>query len=331
MLRKLFILILLSSITYGQECSSTFWTIDTNSGNGGNIRQWNLSSGIITGGSVIMSALGIGANGLAYCGTGNDVTFYCTTYENEIKKYDPALGWVTVLNPIAPINNGGYGNHQYFTDGGNIFYYDGTNVTQIATMLTITVADIAVDSQGRAWIFTGTLLSGGFIETTALRVYDSTGLIATYPLMLNTNSAYGSFFLNDNLYILKKAGLNVTDPNSLTPVIITGTVAQPGTPIPFDCVFCHDAASCNTNTNQLGSAAANFSDELAIFPNPTNDVAYISPNENIQNVSIFSVDGKLIKSSNDHSVNLTNCAKGIYVIKVTSFDNRTVTKLIEKR
>lgn len=84
-----------------------------------------------------------------------------------------------------------------------------------------------------------------------------------------------------------------------------------------------------TNINE------NNNSEIVISPNPTKDYFNINFNNNIQKeISIFSVDGKLLQKENTNStIHKVNCSKfesGIYIIKINSNNQQTVRKVILK-
>jgi len=82
------------------------------------------------------------------------------------------------------------------------------------------------------------------------------------------------------------------------------------------------------------SSIGNLSDvgDIQIFPNPTKDILYIK-GESINNVSITSLEGKLILSKTDVNSNyleidLSNYAKGIYLVKIMTNKGEKIEKLI---
>ena len=62
------------------------------------------------------------------------------------------------------------------------------------------------------------------------------------------------------------------------------------------------------------------SDKVIIYPNPTNNYININSTSLINNINIYSIDGKLIYSKNNinskfHNIDLSNNLNGIYFIK----------------
>lgn len=304
----------------GQNCESTFWTVNTNN----NIMEWNLNSGVITGGNIVLTANFI-TTGLAYALDNNETTFFCGDFSQNLKKYNSITGWTNVLSNTYVSNVGGYHNKLYYANGnGGVTYYDGSNITNFIIQGYM-IADIAVDSQGRAWIFYGT----NGTSTSNLLVYDGINLVESYTISFNTNNTYGSFFLNDNLYIMK-GNQATSNPNTIIPVIINGTSASLGVPINFNCPNCHDAASCNVNQLSLNEVNLYSDSDLVISPNPTWGITTVYSEVQIKESKVFSIDGKLIKDSMHNIIDLSNVKNGVYLVTIQTINNKLYTKLIKK-
>ena len=70
--------------------------------------------------------------------------------------------------------------------------------------------------------------------------------------------------------------------------------------------------------------------EIGISPNPTYGTISISGRENIENIKIYSIDGKEVSSFNDTTkINLSHFKDGIYFLKIKD-GAHTVTKKIIK-
>jgi hypothetical protein len=75
--------------------------------------------------------------------------------------------------------------------------------------------------------------------------------------------------------------------------------------------------------------------ELNIFPNPVSDRIYSTiPSDDVVNISIFDVLGKLVKSGimtvDDNSISVQNLSKGIYIAKIQSNGVSKTIKLIKE-
>lgn len=220
------------------DCKTDFFTVNT----AGEIQQWTLNNNAITGGAVILTG-GI-RGGLAYCGdVGGGRTFYSGNYPAaEIKYYD-LTSWKTIPTPFnSALNNGGFKNTQYYMSGLNaIYHYNGSTFNLVANLgaTQMTVYDIAVDTMGQAWVFTGS----SFGSTSQIRVYDTLGLKTSYNFPFASMGTYGAFFVDGTLYVAFSSGSSPA--NVVRPLIFNGASVQFGTPIPFPYTTYADIASCH--------------------------------------------------------------------------------------
>jgi hypothetical protein len=293
------------------NCSTVFWTIDYN----GAVRQWSLINGIISGGDTILTG---GGGDLAYVQkqtptiySGNWTPFY-------LKKYTSQDGWMAVpYNNENTINFGGYGDDLYFmeSDAKLVHYNIATGVANTVDTLVwpesfVGVADIAVDTAGRAWVFKNIADVG----VTQLRIYGNNGLIATYPISFNPDYMYGSFFLNDNLYIGR--GTNHT----IVPVLFNGTSASLGASIPFQNNNYMDMASCNS-AFQLSTITLKKA-HITAYPNPTSGIVNLKTDLDIKSIEIYDFSGKkIISSSEQNSIDLSGLSNGLYLLKAEGGDS----------
>lgn len=71
-----------------------------------------------------------------------------------------------------------------------------------------------------------------------------------------------------------------------------------------------------------------------VFPNPVADVLIIESNENIEEIKIYSSDGKLVKNLNvngkNHKINVGDLATGNYLMMLKSSQSQTTHKFIKK-
>jgi len=312
---------------FDYDCSTDFWT--TNSG--GSVRQWSLVNGTITGGDIILFGAG---SSIAFCGGTSSPTFYTTDFISMggIRYYDSPTNWVTIATPFHVSNNGGYANHQYYmrgVEGQNkvLYYFDGTNLKTLDSLgieEAFSVADVAVDTLGRAWVFKG---DSPFFSKT-LNIYDSTGLITSYSIAFNSLHGYGSFFLNDQLYV--GLGSTGSPPNTIMPIIVDGDSAKPGVPIPFTSDSFSDMAGCQSNEPVISSISQVSNNQINIFPNPTTGIIHFPTDINITHIEVYNLEGQLIvKSKQKKILNLTSLPKGIYFLYLGNEKDRYVEKFIK--
>ena len=316
------------------NCDEDFWTINE----GREIQHWSLVNGVVVGGDVILTD---GGSGIALSGDINNPTFYCSNYpDTDITYYDIQNGWITIPTAEALVNNGGYANDQYYMgvvfdpDLGFhvtriLYYFDGTSLEMVDELESefFTVADISVDKLGRAWIFKG----DGVSSVTSLNVYDSEGLITSFNIAFSSLAVYGSFFLNNNLYIGTSTG--GVNPNSITPIVINGENAKLGTPIAFpdDQPFNFDMASCQ-DSNPLSINDVNIlKNETHIVPNPTYDVVRLSDDIDVISVEIINSTGQLIRTIKQNNiVDFIGLPSGMYFIKIFTEEGIVNKKVLKQ-
>ncbi len=73
-----------------------------------------------------------------------------------------------------------------------------------------------------------------------------------------------------------------------------------------------DAISISSSTGVI-----ELSSNLKVYPNPANDVLNISANGEISNLVISTLDGKVVKTTNDTSIDVSDLTSGMYIYQVT--------------
>lgn len=309
------------------DCNTDFWTITAD----GDIQQWSLSNGAISGGDIILSGGGIS---LSYCGNSNAPTFFTDNWnqgEIGINYYDPDSGWINIPTANRVQDNGGHLMDQYYTVVGGVIqyvnYWDGTNLRVIDSLpgeFFAGIFDIGVDTSGHAWIFTA---SSPGTDIDSLKVYDQDGRINSYSFQYNIQG-YGSFFLNGTLYL-------GTLQDSIFPVIIDGSTAQLGIGIPFPSNNFTDMASCQA-TESTTPVSEYSSTLIKTFPNPTDGNFSIDFGEHheIVKVTVTDLGGKSILSGIYKNCQLLNLnleePAGIYLLIIESGNKRVVTRLVKE-
>lgn len=98
---------------------------------------------------------------------------------------------------------------------------------------------------------------------------------------------------------------------------------------------CHVSQYCKDNSQTLRSNSINLidADRSSIHPNPARDNVIISSKEPIIQISIYGVDGILLKNykannSSSFSLNVSNLQSGIYVCRITTLEGIRAEKLI---
>jgi hypothetical protein len=92
--------------------------------------------------------------------------------------------------------------------------------------------------------------------------------------------------------------------------------------IPSPIVSCESLEIENTTANQF-----------AVYPNPTNDIVYISTNENstVDKIVICDLTGKelLIKTNNLLEIDLSSLSSGLYFLKINSGEIMQIFKIVK--
>ncbi len=81
--------------------------------------------------------------------------------------------------------------------------------------------------------------------------------------------------------------------------------------------------SLNITNNEIDN-------NITIYPNPIKDILHINSTTNIKDATIYNLLGKKILSSNIKEIYLSNIESGMYIITVTTMDNKVVSKKIWK-
>ena len=306
-----FCVLTICAINYTQaqniNCNTNFWTITAD----GNIQQWSLSNGTISGGDTILSG---GGTSLSYCGNINAPVFFSNSYSQVgITYWDPGNGWVNIPTYSVVNNNGGHLQDQYFMVEGAVIqvvkYWDGVHLLTVDSLngeFFAGTQDIAVDTLGQAWVFTGPVPS----TVDSLKVYNQNGKINAYSIQFN-EIAYGSFFLNGTLYL-------GTQQDSIFPVIISGSTAQLGIPIPFPSNSFTDMASCQ-KTGTITSVSEYPNAKIKLLPNPTTGYLILPLDIERSSISVYNSQGQLINLKlNGQILDLTEQPSGVYFVKINS-------------
>lgn len=132
-----------------------------------------------------------------------------------------------------------------------------------------------------------------------------------------------------------KIKLNGT--NYTVPAGANGVISIPNVPAGANAILKADTANLYYiktvyDTQVLATGEQNGKNKLTVYPNPTADKVFIQTSEEVQNISIFSANGSLVKSlkGNVKSVDLQELNAGIYLMKITAKSGTTTQKIIKK-
>lgn len=327
-----FCLVFASFSCFGQattfDCSSSFWTVNVD----GVIQQWKLANEAITGGETILT--GAQVAGIALCNDSITSFYSPASVNNGLFNYNGSV-WEEIPVSKKLQNNGCHLSDQYFlssTNGPNstLYHFDGVILTLLESLVSenFTIADVAVDSLGRAWVFKGNDLG----KTKSINVYDRDGLVMTFDFILNSFGHYGSFFLNNTLYIGSSSSSDVF-PNSITPIIINTAdkTAELGSPIPFVSQEYVDFASCQIKGIQVGTHQEFLEEELGVFPNPSFGEMHIKTDLRILKVEVYNLSGQLlIRSNQKNNIDLNHLSNGMYWLRIKTLDGTVFRKIVKQ-
>ncbi len=103
-----------------------------------------------------------------------------------------------------------------------------------------------------------------------------------------------------------------------------GNAFQSGTPTPpISVAFEADI------TVATGISETNVSN-TSIYPNPATNVLNITTDNQLEKVSIFSVNGALVKTDNQSIIDISNLNKGMYILTVQTDNGITQTRFIKE-
>jgi len=89
----------------------------------------------------------------------------------------------------------------------------------------------------------------------------------------------------------------------------------------------------NFSAGSVGINEANEAIELSVYPNPVNDVLNITAKENITNVIVYDMVGKIVKNIDFNALSLTvntdDLTSGSYLVKVTAGKESKMVKVLK--
>lgn len=118
------------------------------------------------------------------------------------------------------------------------------------------------------------------------------------------------------------ASLVAVSPTVTTNYTVTGTAS---TGCKAANIFTLSVSPCT------GISEMSNEEGLIIYPNPVNDALYIKSDLNVKSVELFESTGKLIVASNDGYIDLSNVAKGLYLVKINFDNNKSSLKKVVKQ
>ncbi len=303
-----------------------FWSISS----GGAIRQWAIvGNNVIGGGEILQGPNGVAAVGLAFCDTDAPSTFHSGSGAGLVYAYADG-DWIVEAVTGQVINMGGAGTHLYYTDGtGLLYHHDGTTSGLINDPfpMAFACADVAVDPEGNAYLLVGP----DYMTTSVIRVYDPNGAVVTeYPFTLDSFNTYGSFWLNDRLYIARGT-MNSSAPNSLLPISFTNDVATAGTLLDFPADGLLDLASCVASASTSLHEHSDITNALTIAPDPVSEL--LTLNADVSELRIMDLTGREVLHTRTliaGGINVAHLPAGRYILLAETPQGRQVAQFTKR-
>ncbi|MDP9956245.1 putative delta-60 repeat protein [Epilithonimonas hungarica] len=179
------------------------------------------------------------------------------------------------------------------------------------------------------------LNTDGSLDTT-FEKNSSAGAYSSIVLPNGKILAAGSYYSNSMLFRLNSDG--TLDKNFISNGMIQRMLIQPDGKI----LVCGNFTALNgvnkkqiarINGEDLLSVLQYEKDIIKIFPNPVENILKLKSNQPISDYELYSLDGKKISlgsTVNDSSINVSNLAKGSYLIKVKINGKEQTTKFIKE-
>jgi hypothetical protein len=258
-----------------------------------------------------------------------------TTLANPYAPYCGPLTYTSGVEPITSVNFGNMTNTSSATVGTSpaheLFLSKIATVEQGSSNTITLKGNTDGNYTGRYIVFIDWNQDGDFLDAgetyfatgTGVTVVNSTGVDA--KTAVGTIVVPGTATLGTTRMRIKKNFSSTAYPN---PCFSAGTLAA-GTLTGFG-----QAEDYTVNVVGAGLAVSNTAkSQMSVYPNPMKDILNISAaDKKVSEVSIYSIDGKLVKSvkENVSNVNVNSLSKGVYIVKVKTSDSEKSFKVIKE-
>lgn len=93
-----------------------------------------------------------------------------------------------------------------------------------------------------------------------------------------------------------------------------------------------DRGAFEFGSTTLGTKEEKLIKEFTLYPNPASEMLYISINTDLKKIEIFGIRGnKITEVKSKESINISSLSSGIYLVKLTTLDNKVgVSKFVKK-
>lgn len=177
------------------------------------------------------------------------------------------------------------------------------------------------------------IVSNSNLET--LNGLSSNLVLTNSPINLNNNAALNNMSAFSAIPVSGVSSLTITSNPSLSSCASTWLCDYVATAKPFmiinNATGCESLAVVNTACTALSTSVFDLN-EISLYPNPTHSVFNLEiSNEVVKQVEIYDLSGKKLLKSNQHKIDVSSFATGIYMVQILTESGKTgVSKLVKK-
>lgn len=164
----------------------------------------------------------------------------------------------------------------------------------------------------------------------------STNLVLTnLPINLNNNAALNNMSAFSAIPVSGVSSLSITSNPALSSCASAWLCSYVATAKPFtifnNATGCESFAAVNSACAALSTSDFDLN-KISLYPNPTHSVFNLEiPNEVVKQVEIYDLSGKKLLKSNQHQIDVSSFATGIYMVQIQTESGKTrVSKLVKK-
>jgi len=160
-------------------------------------------------------------------------------------------------------------------------------------------------------------------------------LLSNVPVSVNSNSNLTNINALSSIPVSGISSLTISSNGQLATCASTWLCDYVATSKPLtvtgNAVGCETVSVINSACAALSTSEFDFN-EISLYPNPTNSVFNLEiPNEVVKQVEIYDLSGKKLLKSNQHQIDVSSFATGIYMVQIQTESGKIgVSKLVKK-
>ena len=174
------------------------------------------------------------------------------------------------------------------------------------------------------------------VNLTSLNGLNATNvLLSNVPVSVNSNSNLTNINALSSIPVSGISSLSISSNGQLATCASTWLCDYVATSKPLtvtgNAVGCETVSVINSACTALSTSDFDLN-EISLYPNPTNSVFNLEiPNEVVKQVEIYDFSGKKLLKSNQHQIDVSSFATGIYMVQIQTESGKTgVSKLVKK-